>query len=550
MALTLQDGGPPLPLALRRPGRAAWTSLLLSVLALAATAALVDAQRVLAELRQVQLAWLVPATLLAFVQFGLLGARWALLARKRGLPLPVSVAVAEYALSVVLNQVLPTGVAGDGVRALRHKRRAPGVGMGAVLEVLALDRASGQVALSLLALASIPLTLELGLVDLGQLAKGLGAALVVGVFANLALRWWPPARRLRPGLLRFFGILFGPRQAVGHLGLSALFVCATLAQLYFAARAVGVVLAPRELFWFGPLLLLAASLPSFFGGWGVREGASAALFAALGMPASMGMSVSVVFGAFALLSSLPGLLLVPLVHAPRAPASSLERWERLHAALVVFAVMATVASGANYVLAAVAAGSFSILGLRCWRIWTPSGRFGLPNVLTAVRLLLTVVLLLEGVLWARWLCGAIALLVLSLDALDGWVARRSGDSSAFGALFDVEADALLVLGLSVLLWEADVAGPWVLVAGLWRYAFVLLVALHPGRARETTRSRLGRVAYVVMVACFVAALSLPALGPFAYWLCALGTGLLSVSFGRSLLERYGWRSPVVGEHPR
>ncbi len=49
--------------------------------------------------------------------------------------------------------------------------------------------------------------------------------------------------------------------------------------------------------------------------------------------------------------------------------------------------------------------------------------------------------------------------------LDGWLARRSRMASDFGARFDMEVDALLVMVLSILAWQFGKAGPWVLRVG-------------------------------------------------------------------------------------
>ena len=57
-----------------------------------------------------------------------------------------------------------------------------------------------------------------------------------------------------------------------------------------------------------------------------------------------------------------------------------------------------------------------------------------------------------------------------LDAVDGWVARRTR-TSKFGALFDGEADAFLILVLSV--YVAPLVGWWVLAIGAARYAFAV-----------------------------------------------------------------------------
>lgn len=67
---------------------------------------------------------------------------------------------------------------------------------------------------------------------------------------------------------------------------------------------------------------------------------------------------------------------------------------------------------------------------------------------------------------------ALAALALLLDAVDGAVARRTGWVTAFGARFDMELDALLIMVLAVLVWQTGQAGIWVLLIGLMRYLFV------------------------------------------------------------------------------
>src|SRR5918992_1270868 len=64
----------------------------------------------------------------------------------------------------------------------------------------------------------------------------------------------------------------------------------------------------------------------------------------------------------------------------------------------------------------------------------------------------------------------LATVALALDAVDGWVARRSGDVTALGARFDGEVDAFLILALSV--YVAPVCGAWVLAIGAARYLFL------------------------------------------------------------------------------
>jgi len=72
---------------------------------------------------------------------------------------------------------------------------------------------------------------------------------------------------------------------------------------------------------------------------------------------------------------------------------------------------------------------------------------------------------------------SLAIVALALDAVDGRVARSTGTATAFGARFDMEVDAFLLLTLSV--YCARPFGSWVLAIGGMRYAFVLAVRLLP-----------------------------------------------------------------------
>ena len=66
---------------------------------------------------------------------------------------------------------------------------------------------------------------------------------------------------------------------------------------------------------------------------------------------------------------------------------------------------------------------------------------------------------------------SLSALALTLDAVDGWVARRTRTTGTLGAQFDAEVDAFLILVLSV--YVAGPAGAWVLVVGAARYAFLV-----------------------------------------------------------------------------
>jgi phosphatidylglycerophosphate synthase len=132
-----------------------------------------------------------------------------------------------------------------------------------------------------------------------------------------------------------------------------------------------------------------------------------------------------------------------------------------------------------------------------------------------------------GDLWA-WMLPATALLALVLDGIDGWLARRGGIASAFGARFDMEADALLVLALSLAALACGRAGLWVLVAGGLRYVFLVAGALWPALSAPLPPS-LRRKAICVAIGATLAVALVPAV-PAATAGILAGAGVLAVVY--------------------
>ncbi|HEX3853933.1 MAG TPA: CDP-alcohol phosphatidyltransferase family protein, partial [Polyangiaceae bacterium] len=163
--------------------------------------------------------------------------------------------------------------------------------------------------------------------------------------------------------------------------------------------------------------------------------------------------------------------------------------------------------------------------------FTPSGRFGVANGVTALRLLLVLVLAVPPGRLPAPRALAIVSAVMLLDLLDGWCARRSGDASEFGAHFDMESDALLVLLLTLRLWLAEGFGPWVLWAGLLRYLYVVWLWLWPGTGREAPRSLFGRLAFALLMLGLCCGLVLP--GIWGAGGVLFGTLAVTWSFARS-----------------
>lgn len=117
----------------------------------------------------------------------------------------------------------------------------------------------------------------------------------------------------------------------------------------------------------------------------------------------------------------------------------------------------------------------------------PYARIGPANYVTAARAAL--VALTAGAVGypatpaMLWTLVTLSIVANALDGVDGWVARRTQMASGFGARFDMETDALLILVLSILVWQHEKAGAWVLSCGLMRYGFVVTGWLLPWLAQ-------------------------------------------------------------------
>lgn len=173
----------------------------------------------------------------------------------------------------------------------------------------------------------------------------------------------------------------------------------------------------------------------------------------------------------------------------------------------------------------------------------PFAQFGAANHVTMVRaalLALVAALLAEPPAAANARAVVAATVVLAaLDGLDGWLARRTGLASAFGARFDVEVDAFLILVLSLFVWRHDKAGVWVLACGLMRYVFVAAGWVMPWLAGPLSPTFRGKAVAVAQFAGLALALA-PAVPPPASSVIAAVT-LATLAWSFAIDVRRLWR---------
>jgi phosphatidylglycerophosphate synthase len=131
---------------------------------------------------------------------------------------------------------------------------------------------------------------------------------------------------------------------------------------------------------------------------------------------------------------------------------------------------------------------------------------------------------------------SLAAVALALDAVDGLVARRTGTATPLGGRLDGEVDAFLILLLSIVV--ARDYGPWVLIIGAARYAFLLAGLAIPWLAAPLPPRYWRKVVAAVQgIVLTVAASGVPAR---ATGMIAVAVALLLLieSFGRDVIWLY------------
>jgi phosphatidylglycerophosphate synthase len=179
----------------------------------------------------------------------------------------------------------------------------------------------------------------------------------------------------------------------------------------------------------------------------------------------------------------------------------------------------------------------------------PRRVLGAANAVTLLRLVVV-----------SWLAGLLAqpgppawqvplvlagLCCLVLDGVDGRLARGRGLVSDFGARFDVEVDAALMLVLSVAVADLGIAGWWVVSIGLVRYVYLASSVRWPWLHGSLFPSAARKVVGVCEVLALLAALlspSLPGL-PDGAPTALLGVALAALcwSFARDVRWQYANR---------
>ncbi len=270
--------------------------------------------------------WVLVAAVFAvlLLQGGIGAWRWWLILRRQGNAPAFATVLRLFFIGMFFNQTLSTTVGGDAARVMLL--RARGQGGGAAISGIVLERAAGLLAL----IALIPAAL---LLAPGAAARTALAALAIAAVGLVALTMLGP--RLRDARWRRFAaagrflaearaILLTP-AGLPILALSLAIHMGGGLAVYGLVRASGAAVDLWVCLTLAPPVLLVATLPVSFGGWGVREAALIGLLAPFGIAAESALGISVALGLLVMAAGLPGGVLWLMPRMRRRPERRLFR---------------------------------------------------------------------------------------------------------------------------------------------------------------------------------------------------------------------------------
>jgi uncharacterized protein (TIRG00374 family) len=255
------------------------------------------------------------AASLALLQIPCLGFRWRSILKLLDLSSTTGEILRLTFIGFFFNQVLPTSFGGDAVKAWYLHRQ------GALLKFAILSVIFDRVAALCLIIGTVIILLPAlsGLLDdrvvfwsLAIAIALIGLAIVSALFAHEFI-----ARSLRrvkalaafADFVQIFGRTFSSRSILHPIiwALAGLFLSITI--VFLLALGMDIPLSFWECLVIVPIVILGASLPISFAGWGVREGSMVFMLGFIGISAADALALSVMMGLIIMsVSTIGGLI--------------------------------------------------------------------------------------------------------------------------------------------------------------------------------------------------------------------------------------------------
>lgn len=305
----------------RRRAAGAVARLAVSAALLAAVTWRLDLRAVARQASRLDARWTAATFAVVAAAVALSAWKWGMVLAWRGKPLPYRRLFRHYLVGLFFNNLLPTSIGGDAVRAWEAARET-GDAPEAVASVIT-DRLVAGAALGVTAFLGLPFvspTPRLVLLVAAFLAIDLAlvAAFLVPRVAERITASVLPARlaRAEPALAATVRAVRGSLRAPGLFARVALLsvafqvLVAAVNACVFAAMGDPVPLARCVVYT--PMIFTVTMLPISLSGFGVREAAYVWFFGQAGVSPPVAVAASLLFFAAVALASLPGAPLFAL----------------------------------------------------------------------------------------------------------------------------------------------------------------------------------------------------------------------------------------------
>ncbi len=281
-----------------------------------------DPRAVLQRLEEIRVPTLAAIYALALFSIPLLALRWRRIVASLKHALGYGEAVRLTFIGVFFNQLLPSGIGGDGMRILGLTRLGIRAGS-AFLSVLA-DRVAGLAVLVLVLLPTLPTLADL---DRGKTTAIAVAAIAAAVWGGLLVLRFTPlvaiiARFPLLGFLRHAdqaarNILAGAGDWLWLIAVSIPIQLIPCVIVWLLVRDLGAELSFSEATVSILLALVVGVLPITIGSWGIRESILAGVLTAQGASADAALAITLGYASTLLVSAAIGGL-VWLIGRPSA----------------------------------------------------------------------------------------------------------------------------------------------------------------------------------------------------------------------------------------
>lgn len=180
---------------------------------------------------------------------------------------------------------------------------------------------------------------------------------------------------------------------------------------------------------------------------------------------------------------------------------------------------------------------FSLFILKNWRKFTEHEYFGgFPNLVTVSRLIL---LFIIPFLESNKNIALLSFAIICLDGIDGFLARKLNQITAFGGILDMEVDAYFCLLLSLLISIKHPELSWILIGGLLRYLYKITTFIFSKSKFIEKKKKYAR--YVAGFYFLSFSLFFYAEYNFGIYIISLGTFLVIASFTVSFYEFFTFK---------